>query len=83
MSRRLGEIGPNMGVGVPRAPVGNRSPELLKSLVTGPSLLVNCYLEIKFHKKNQSEPGPGQNPEIWPGSNRIFSIFFFFFTNSC
>ena len=23
----------------------------LKSLVMGPSLLVNCYLEIKFHKK--------------------------------
>ena len=27
---------------------GVRNP--LKSLVTGPSLLVNCYLEIKFHK---------------------------------
>ena len=42
---------PNMGVAVPRAPVGTRSPEPLKSSVTGPSLLVNCYIEIKFHKK--------------------------------
>ena len=28
---------------------GVRNP--VKSLVMGPSLLVNCYLEIKFHKK--------------------------------
>ena len=40
-----------MGVAVQRAPVSNRSPEHLKSSVTGPSLLVNCYLQIKFHKK--------------------------------
>ena len=26
-------------------------PEPLKSSVTGPSFLVNCYLEIKFYKK--------------------------------
>ena len=26
----------------------------LKRLVTGPSLLVNCYLGNKFHKKNQA-----------------------------
>ena len=38
-----------MGVAVPRAP-GVRNP--LKSSVTGHSLLVNCYLEIKFHKKS-------------------------------
>ena len=35
---------------------GVRNP--LKSLVMGPCLLVNCYLEIKFHKKNQGEPPP-------------------------
>ena len=40
-----------MGVAVPRAPVGTWGPEPLKSSVTGPSLLVNCYLEIKFYKK--------------------------------
>ena len=34
---------------------GVRNP--LKSLVTGPSLLVNCYLEIKF-QNNQGEPPP-------------------------
>ena len=28
---------------------GVRNP--LKSSVTGPSMLVNCYLQIKFHKK--------------------------------
>ena len=41
-----------MGVAVQRAPVVTQSPEPLKSSVTGPSLLVNCYLEIKF----QGEP---------------------------
>ena len=30
---------------------GGRGPEPPKSSVTGPSLLVNCYLKIKFHKK--------------------------------
>ena len=44
-----------MGVRVPRVPVCIRSPEPFKSSVTGPSLLVNCYLEIKFHKKNQGD----------------------------
>ena len=42
-----------MGMAVLRAP-GVRNP--LKSSVTDPSFLVNCYLEIKFHKKNQGEP---------------------------
>ena len=35
---------------------GVRNP--LKSLVMGPSLLVNCYLEIKFHKKIRGNPPP-------------------------
>ena len=45
-----------MGVAVPRAPVGTRSRNPLKSLVMGPSLLVNCYLEIKF-EVNQTKIG--------------------------
>ena len=52
---------PNMGVAVPWAPVGTRSPEPLKSLVTGPSLLVDCYLEIKFHIKIRVNPPPPPN----------------------
>ena len=43
------KIGPNMGVAPPQAPVGVRGQEPLKSSVTGPSLLGNCYLGIKFH----------------------------------
>ena len=35
---------------------GVRNP--LKSLVMGPILLVNCYLEIKFHKKSGWTPPP-------------------------
>ena len=35
---------------------GVRNP--LKSSVTGPSLLVNCYLEIKFHKIIRMNPPP-------------------------
>ena len=34
---------------MPSGILGVRKP--LKGSVTGPSLLVNCYLEIKFHKK--------------------------------
>ena len=43
-----------MGVAAPghRLAVGVWDP--LKSSVTGLSLLVNCYLEIKFHKKKLS-----------------------------
>ena len=40
-----------MGVAAPRAPVGGRVRNPPKSSVTGPSLLVNCYLKIKFYKK--------------------------------
>ena len=39
-----------------RLAVGVRDP--LKSSVTGPSLLVNCYLEIKFHKKIRTVRNP-------------------------
>ena len=39
----------------------------LKISVTGLSLLVNCYLEIKFHKKNRVNPPP---PLIQHGKNR-------------
>ena len=37
-----------------RLAVGVRDP--LKSSVTGPSLLVNCYIETKFHKKIRVNP---------------------------
>ena len=49
-----------MGVAAPRAPFGVRDP--LKSSVTGLSLLVNCYLEIKFHKKIPIGPPPPPPP---------------------
>ena len=39
---------------------GVRNP--LKSSVTGPSLLVNCYLEIKFHKIIRVNPPPPPPP---------------------
>ena len=42
---------PNMGVAVP-----------LKSSVTGPSLLVNFYLEIMFHKIIRVNPPPPPTP---------------------
>ena len=45
-----------MGVAVPRALVGCWGLGPLKSLVTGPSLLVNRYLENKFHKKSGWSP---------------------------
>ena len=40
---------PEYGRGCPAGTGGH--PEPLKSSVTGPSFLVNCYLEIKFYKK--------------------------------
>ena len=64
MLRWFGKNWPNMGVAVPQGPVGTRSPEALKSLVMGPSLLVNCYLEIKFHKKIRVNPPPPLNNNI-------------------
>ena len=45
--QNLAKHWPNMGVAI-------QNP--LKSSVTGPCLLVNCYIEIKFLKKNQGEP---------------------------
>ena len=41
---------------------GVRNP--LKSSVTGPSLLVNCYLEIKFHKIIRVNPPPPPPPPL-------------------
>ena len=41
--------GPTMGVAVPRTPVGGWGGDPLKRLVTGPSVLVSCYLGHKFH----------------------------------
>ena len=40
-----------MGVAVPQAPVGSWGMEPPQSLINGSSLLVNCYLEKKFHNK--------------------------------
>ena len=51
-----------MGVAAGRLAVGVRDP--LKSSVTGPSLLVNCYLEIKFHKKIPIGPPPPPFNEV-------------------
>ena len=62
MFRGFGQIGPNwdqIWAWLPRRhrwAVGVRNPP--KSSVTGPSLLVNCYLEIKFHKKIPLVPPP-------------------------
>ena len=62
MLRSFGEIGPQidqiwawLSRGHRWSP-GVRNP--LKSSVTGPSLLVNCYLEIKFHKIIRVNPPP-------------------------
>ena len=45
---------------------GFRNP--LNSSVTGPSLLVNCYLEIKFHKIIRVNPPGSTDPlnVLWP-----------------
>ena len=58
-----------MGVAVPRPwwAVGVRDP--LKSLVTGPSLLFNCYLGNKFHKKFRLDPPSSQENFGTPTSN--------------
>ena len=55
-----------MGVAVPRAPLGGRGPgtppppkSRVTGRVTGPSLLVDCYLKIKFKiKKYPLSPPP-------------------------
>ena len=53
-----------MGVAAPRAPFGGWVRDPLKSSVTGPSLLVICYLEIKFHKKIPIGPPPPPPPPL-------------------
>ena len=66
MFRVFGKIGHNLDqiwAWLPRGhrlAVGVRDP--LKSSVTGPSLLVNCYLETKFHKKIRVNPPPPPPP---------------------
>ena len=40
-----------MGMTALQAPVSGWGPRLLKSSVTGPCLLGNCYLENKLYKK--------------------------------
>ena len=62
MLRSFGKIGPQidqiwawLSRGHRWSP-GVRNP--LKSSVTAPSLLVNCYLEIKFHKIIRVNPPP-------------------------
>ena len=52
----------NMGVAAPRAPVEGWSSGPLKSLGTGPSLPVNCYLENQFHKKVRVNHPPSPPP---------------------
>ena len=68
MLRSFGKIGPQidqiwawLSRGHRWSP-GVRNP--LKSSVTGPSLLVNCYLEIKFHKIIRVNPPPLIAPPI-------------------
>ena len=62
MLRSFGKIGPQIDQIWAWLSRGHRwSPGVwnpLKSSVTGPSLLVNCYLEIKFHKIIRVNPPP-------------------------
>ena len=62
MLRSFGKIGPQIDQIWAWLSRGHRwSPEVpnpLKSSVMGPSLLVNCYLEIKFHKIIMVNPPP-------------------------
>ena len=70
MLRSFGKIGPQidqiwawLSRGHRWSP-GVRNP--LKSSVTGPSLSVNCYLEIKFHKIIRVNPPPPLNYSVRP-----------------
>ena len=62
MLRSFGKIGPQIDQIWAWLSRGHRwspgVPNPLKSSVTGPSLLVNCYLEIKFHKIIRVNPPP-------------------------
>ena len=81
MLRSFGKIGPQidqiwawLSRGHRWSPGVRNGGNPLKSLVTGPSLLVNCYLEIKFHKiirVNRLNPPPP--PPLRP-LNRNYSI---------
>ena len=42
-------MGIYMGTAAPWAPVDGWGTRPLKNLITGPCLLVNCYVRIKFH----------------------------------
>ena len=44
-------------------------------MVMGPSLLVNCYLEIKFHKKIRVNPPPPLKSESFFNMTRASLIF--------
>ena len=75
MLRSFGKIGPQidqiwawLSPGHRWSP-GVRNP--LKSSVTGPSLLVNCYLEIKFHKIIRLNPPPPLNT-VPPHFKRVY-----------
>ena len=48
--------GPTMGVVARQAPVGVWGPRILQKFGHGHSLLGNCYLENKFHKKIRVTP---------------------------
>ena len=79
MLRSFGEIGPQidqiwawLSRGHRWSP-GVRNP--LKSSVTGPSLLVNCYLEIKFHKIIRVTPPPPKGLiKTWEGGGGAASF---------
>ena len=45
-----------MGVAVPRAVVEGLGPGSPQKFGHGPSCLVNCYLENKFHKEFRPPP---------------------------
>ena len=74
MLRLFGIIGPNMGMAAPRAPVGGWGLKPTQKFITGLSLVVHCYLEIKFHtsqnpvlitwvKSLGQKPVPRQEPK--------------------
>ena len=68
---------PNKGVAVPRALVGTRVRNPLKILVMCLSLLVNCYLEIKFHNKQKTgwtHPPPPPPPPFMQFSITIIIL---------
>ena len=78
MLRSFGKIGPQIDQIWAWLSRGHRwSAEVrnpLKSSVTGRSLLVNCYLEIKFHKIIRVNPPPPLNPICSTISNKcLFS----------